>query len=89
MKMSDGMKQVKDPHRTKTVMLHAAKRLKHVPYCGWRKNAGRKHIFGVLRMWPKWKVVRKVWKTRAEARRPENMNLEMEPKKSEDGTEVA
>jgi hypothetical protein len=73
--MAAGMRNVADPQKVIDVMVKSTGRLQHVPYCGWRKGAKKKHRFGVLRMWPKWKVLRKIWKARSEAREPENRNL--------------
>lgn len=59
--MSKGMRRVSNPLKVRKRMMRAGKRLVHVPYCGWQRNAKKKHKWGVLRMWPKWKVVRTVW----------------------------
>ena len=75
MKMAAGMERVDNPQKVVDVMARATRRFQQVPFCGWRRGAKRKHRFGVLRMWPKWKVLRRIWKPREEARLPENRNL--------------
>ena len=37
----------------------AGRRLTHLPFCSFKRMA--KHKWGCLRLWPKWKSLKKIW----------------------------